>query len=136
MAAGLYGIQFFVEVWEMPNSECVRIVNKFFKFSMISIYILMTGIACISTGRDFPSDLNWIKKDQTSQKDVQLLLGDPESVGNSGGTVTWTYGFYKYQLPGDVRFRELKLFWDKNGRVSHFSYNSSFAEDIKKGTSY
>ena len=101
-----------------------------FRAFIITTVIFLSG--CATTGSDFPSDLNWIKENQTTKQDVRMLLGEPYSVGNSSGTATWTYGFYKWRLVGTRHTKELKFYWNGNGTVSRYSFNSSFPSDKKK----
>lgn len=88
----------------------------------------LTG--CLTTGRDFPSDVDWVRKEATTKKDVQMILGTPFAVGNSGGIATWTYAYYKYQLMGNSFHKELKFYWTPNEVVKHFSFSSSFPPDL------
>ena len=87
---------------------------------------------CVTEGRDFRSDISWIKSNKTTKDDVQLLLRDPYSVGNSGGRPTWTYGYYKYQLIGPSHQKELKLYWNPDGTINTFSFTSNFPDDTGK----
>ncbi len=87
---------------------------------------------CVTEGKDFKSDVTWIKDGQTKNSDVKMVLGAPHSVGNSGGKETWTYGFYRYKLIGKSLQKELKFYWNPDGSVSSFSFNSSFPEDTGK----
>jgi hypothetical protein len=89
-------------------------------------------VGCVTEGRDFRSDTTWIKPNKTNMQDVQLLLRDPYSVGNSSGRPTWTYGFYKYQLIGTSHQKELKFYWNPDGTVANFSFNSNFPDDTGK----
>ena len=91
--------------------------------------ILLSTAGCVSSGRDFPSKVDWINKGVTSQAEAQQLLGEPYSVGNSSGRPTWTYGYYKYRLFGKSFIKELKLFWAPGGTVETYSFNSSFPAD-------
>ena len=93
---------------------------------------LFLATGCVTVGKDFKSDTNWIKEGQTKQNDVTLILGEPRSVGNASGTPTWTYGYYKYKLIGDSCTKEIKFYWKKDGTVDQFSFNSSFPEDISR----
>ena len=86
--------------------------------------------ACATQGHEFPSDVSWIKADATKQEQIRSVLGEPAQVGNSAGTVTWTYGFYKYRLIGQSHTKELKLYWNPNLTVKTFSFSSSFPEDL------
>ena len=96
--------------------------------TLILMQLFLNG--CLTTGKDFPSDLSWIKKEKTSTEDVQLILGNPFAVGNSGGVRTWTYAFYKYKIFGSTSHKDLKIYWNSKNLVQHFSFNSSFPEDF------
>jgi outer membrane protein assembly factor BamE (lipoprotein component of BamABCDE complex) len=98
--------------------------------SLAAATILALSLAgCVTNGNDFPSDVKWIQDGKTKQPDVKRLLGEPYSVGNSGGKPTWTYGFYRYKLIGKSLQKELKFYWNPDGTVNSFSFNSSFPED-------
>lgn len=91
--------------------------------------VAFAAAGCVTEGKDFRSETKWIKEGQTKQGDARMLLGEPHSVGNSGGKPTWTYGFYRYKLIGKSTQKELKLYWKPDGTVETFSFNSSFPED-------
>jgi hypothetical protein len=93
------------------------------------LVVLMSCSGCYSTGRDFPSDLSWVKVKATRQRDVELLLGKPYAVGNAGGIVTWSYAYYFLQLFKAAQHKELKLYWNDDRTVRQFSFTSSFEED-------
>ncbi len=97
------------------------------KFSFL---LLITS--CVTRGRDFSSDVSWLKENMTKKADVQMVLGQPFSVGNSSGTPTWTYGLYKHSLFGQSNTKELKLFFNDDHTIKSFSFNSSFPEDVQK----
>lgn len=89
-------------------------------------------VGCVTNGDDFRSETTWIKEGETKQSDVKMLLGEPYAVGNSSGKPTWTYGFYRYRLFGKSFQKELKIYWNPDGTVSHYSYTSSFPGDTSK----
>jgi hypothetical protein len=89
---------------------------------------------CVTNGRDFRSDVAWIKEKTTKQGDVKLLLGEPYAVGHSAGRPTWTYGYYRYRLFGKSFQKELKFYWLPDGTVERFSFDSSFPDDTGKST--
>lgn len=91
--------------------------------------LLLPLWGCVTAGKDFNSETAWLKEGHTKQEDVRMVLGDPRSVGNALGKPTWTYGYYRYNLIGESDSKELKLYWNPNGTLSHYSFNSSFAED-------
>lgn len=90
--------------------------------------------ACATEGRDFSSDLSWIKKGVTKQEDVRTVFGEPYRVGDTDGSPTWSYGYYRYKLIGASLTKELKIFWGPDKTVQSYSFNSSFPEDkaVKK----
>ncbi|RZA11110.1 MAG: hypothetical protein EOP10_33620 [Proteobacteria bacterium] len=91
----------------------------------------LVQVGCVTRGADFSSDISWVQKGKTTQSEVEKYLGAPNSVGNSGGTPTWTYGVYDYRLFGDSKTKELKFYW-KDSKVEDFSFNSSFPEDRRR----
>ena len=114
------------------NLERYRYMKK---QSLLAVLCSLMMASCVTTGKNFPSDLAWIKKEKTKKPDVKLVLGPPFAIGNSGGVVTWTYAFYKYQLFGKSSHKELKFYWNPNNSVKHFSFNSSFPDDLNAAVS-
>lgn len=99
-----------------------------------SLFLLLAlAVGCVTNGKEFKSETSWIKKDVTTKDNVKNLLGQPYSVGNSGGKETWTYGYYRYKLIGKSSQKELKFYWNANGKVDDFSFNSSFPSDTGQG---
>jgi outer membrane protein assembly factor BamE (lipoprotein component of BamABCDE complex) len=96
----------------------------------LTIICLLT-FSCMSIGNNFPSQTNWLKKDTSDKKDVVFVLGKPNSVGNSGGVETWTYSFYKYTFFKSTNYKELKIYWNKKGKLKHYQFTSSFPQDLK-----
>ncbi|MFK7874050.1 MAG: outer membrane protein assembly factor BamE [Oligoflexales bacterium] len=99
-------------------------------FQMIVFMTILSG--CVTQGGNFPSETSWIRKEKTTQDQVRMMLGKPSAVGDSGGTRTWTYGYYEYRIAKPAKYKELKFFWDQNGQVKHYSFNSSFPKDLKR----
>ena len=99
---------------------------------LAALAFLILTAACVTRGHDFSSDISWIKPKRTTQADVTAILGAPERVGNSGGTPTWTYGYYDWSLFGDSDTKELKFYFNDDKTVKDFAFNSSFPEDRKK----
>ncbi len=97
----------------------------------VAFALSFVQVGCVTRGADFSSDISWVAKGKTSQADVEKYLGAPNSVGNSGGTPTWTYGYYDYRLFGDSKTKELKFYW-QDSKVQDFSFNSSFPEDRRR----
>ncbi len=90
---------------------------------------IMSAQGCVTSGSNFPSRIDWIKQEKTHKRDVELILGKPYTIGNSGGTPTWTYSFYEYRLFGKNSFKELKIYWNADDTVKQFSFNSTFASE-------
>ena len=95
--------------------------------------ILAMGMtsSCVTNGERFSSNVEWIQENVTDKARVRQALGEPYSVGNSGGRETWTYGFYRYRLIGKSYQKELRLYWNADGTVNTFSFNSSFPDDTE-----
>lgn len=104
-----------------------RILGRLSIFAVLSMFMQ----SCLTTGRDFPSRLEWIQKERTKRDDVALVLGQPYAVGNSDGTPTWTYAFYKYSLFDRTYYKELRFYWTPSNEVKSFTFNSSFPDDTK-----
>lgn len=98
----------------------------------LGLSISLASTACVTHGRNFSSDLSWLKKEQTTQADVQRNLGAPEAIGNSGGTATWIYRYNNYRLIGESATKELKIYWTPAFKVADYSFNSSWPEDRRR----
>jgi len=98
---------------------------------LLSSVLIMGG--CVTRGKDFSTDITWIKKDVTKKTDVRTMLGEPFQVGFASGKPTWTYGLYKHTLFGSSNTKELKLYWNPDGSVGNYSFSSSFPDDVKRG---
>lgn len=97
---------------------------------LVGVSIFLSG--CLSFGKNFNSDISWIKKEQTNQKDVKLVLGSPQEVGSASGVPTWTYYFYRYKMVGSDSRKELKFYWKEDATVRNYSFSSSFHKDVEK----
>ena len=86
--------------------------------------------SCMTTGKNFPSDVDWVVKGTTTEDDVELMLGAPTAVGSAGGVKTWTFGFYQYNVFSDASYKELKIYWNPNRTVQNFTFTSSFPQDL------
>jgi hypothetical protein len=92
--------------------------------------MLIIGYSCITVGKRFDSnDLSWILKNQTTKDDVYDELGEPFRVGNDSGKLTWTYGYYKYNLFGSTRTKDLIFYFNSTGLVDSYVFNTSFPEE-------
>jgi hypothetical protein len=107
---------------------------KVFKQVLVVAVVGLFFVGCVTNGDQFSSNVEWIKTDTTEKAKVRQLLGEPYSIGNSAGKETWTYGYYRYKLIGKSYQKELKFYWNPDGTVNTFSFNSSFPDDtgVKK----
>ena len=98
---------------------------------ILASFILGATSGCVTNGHEFSSRFDWIQKGKTRQEDVKSVLGDPQFVGASDGTPSWTYGHYKYRLFGTSTTKELKIYWNSDRTIQSWSFTSSFPEDIR-----
>ena len=94
-----------------------------------TVLVSVAVSSCATEGREFSSDLGWLKKNVSKQADVKMVLGEPHRVGDTDGTNTWTYGYYRYKLIGQSLTKELKIDWNADKTLQSYSFNSSFPED-------
>lgn len=111
-----------------PVLEAVMNLKDF--LVIVSLFVAFAFCSCVTSGRNFNSNLSWIKKGKTTMNDVRLVLGEPQAVGSASGTPTWTYGYYNFNVTGEGRMKEVKIFWSTNNTVDSYSFTSSFQEDI------
>ena len=98
---------------------------KWFILSSIAVIQL----SCVTRGNNFSSSTNWIEANKTTRNQMAQTLGEPFMVGKSSGASTWTYGYYQHKLFGSSTTKELKVYWNSDGTVQNYSFNSSFPED-------
>ncbi len=88
---------------------------------------------CITIGRDFISnDFSWIVPNKTTRKEVRTVLGEPFRAGVDSGLMTWSYGYYRYTLFGETKTKDLVIYFNKDGTVRSYTFNTSFPEEKKK----
>jgi outer membrane protein assembly factor BamE (lipoprotein component of BamABCDE complex) len=112
--------------------ETIMLLKFFGKTFLLSAFFISCLSGCMSFGRQFPSQTNWIEKESTTTKDVLDLLGKPYSVGTFDGTPLWTYLFSKYSMGAPLQQKELKIYWTEMKTVKYFQFTSSFSEDLEK----
>lgn len=101
--------------------------------TMIAVLTLTLVYGCLSVGKGFDSeDLSWIVKNQTTKEDVYDELGEPFRVGSDSGKLTWTYGYYKYNLNGSTRTKDLTIYFNKDGTVDSYTFYTSFPEEKER----
>jgi outer membrane protein assembly factor BamE (lipoprotein component of BamABCDE complex) len=109
-------------------------MSRFYNSLLIAVAVGSLQFAgCVTRGREFPSQTDWIKVNKTTKQDVERLLGEPYSVGRNQDNAQWTYGYYKHRIIGESRTKELRFWWNENGTVESFSFNSSFPDDKQVG---
>ena len=100
---------------------------------LIVLIMLIVGCSCLAVGKYFNSDdLSWIIKNQTTKEDVFEELGEPFRIGSDSGKLTWTYGYYKYNLNGSTPTKDLTIYFNKNGTVDNYTFYTSFPEEKEK----
>jgi outer membrane protein assembly factor BamE (lipoprotein component of BamABCDE complex) len=104
------------------------------KHMMMVLFSVLFMAGCVTEGRDFQNNFAWIKKGTTKQEDVRMVMGAPHRVGNTSGTPTWTYGYYRYKLIGKSLTKEIKFYWNADNTVQSYAFNSSFPDDMRTTT--
>lgn len=99
-------------------------------YLLAAMVVLPILCGCLTVGRNFRTDnLAWIVTDKTDRKEVQQRLGEPFRTGLDSGTPTWTYGYYQYRLFGDTCTKDLVIYFNKDGTVSSYTFNTSFPQE-------
>jgi len=101
---------------------------------LLPVVFFMFLTNCVTRGKDFNTDVSWIKPDVTKKSDVKMVLGEPYQTGYGSGMPTWIYGYYRYRLFGESHTKELKFYWSENGTVSNISMATSFPNDVKRSS--
>ncbi|MDD5157695.1 hypothetical protein [Sulfurimonas sp.] len=98
-------------------------------FGSIVAISLLTFSGCARIGNDFNSHrVEQIKVDETSQSDIVLMFGQPWRKGMENGITMWTYGRYTYRLIGETDTKDLVIKFNKDGKVSSYTFNSTVNE--------
>ncbi|MCY4380668.1 MAG: hypothetical protein OXC40_03755 [Proteobacteria bacterium] len=85
--------------------------------------LLLTG--CLSLGKDFTTNVDWLKVGKTSQQQVIERLGMPEEIGQSHNKTMWTYYYIRVSLWQKIARKELRIFWHNNQLVHSYNLTSS-----------
>lgn len=90
--------------------------------------ILCLVCACATVGRSFPPErVTSITRDSTTKAELLGHFGMPYRRGIDDGDSTWTWVHYKFRLFGEhMQTRDLIVTFDDAGRVTSYTYNSSF----------
>ena len=90
---------------------------------------LLTFSGCARVGSDFNSHrVEQIKVNETSQSDIVLMFGQPWRKGMENGITMWTYGRYTYRLIGEADTKDLVIKFNKDGKVSSYTFNATVDE--------
>lgn len=87
----------------------------------------LTG--CLTLGKDFSLDTEWIVIGTTTQQKVASTLGIPQEVGVSGDKHVWTYYYFRVSVFEKTSRKELRIFWDKDLNVHSYNLTSSPVSD-------
>ncbi len=102
-------------------------MNRFGKWLFVVGILFVAG--CVTVGRDFNQHATLqIEANETTQGDIQELLGSPHERGLEGGYVTWTYRYIEKVIFETERHKELKVYFKRDGTVHTTAYNTSNAE--------
>lgn len=115
-----------------PEGDSLVRTKTLLSVSVFLLFALTSLTGCFTSGREFQSDTTWLKEGVTKQDDVKRLLGDPFMVGNSSGTPTSTWAYYRYELFGGSFAKELKVYWNPDHTVRSYNFSSNFADDLDK----
>ncbi|MDY6904507.1 MAG: outer membrane protein assembly factor BamE [Thermodesulfobacteriota bacterium] len=95
--------------------------------AIFGVLLLLSG--CATVGKDFPSaGVANIEMEKTTKADIRSWFGPPWRVGVEDGYETWTYGRYHYRVFGNTETKDLVIRFDKDGRVTSYTYNTTNPE--------
>lgn len=91
---------------------------------------LLLSAGCAKVGRDFPvAPVTRIEIGETTREEIRTMFGQPWRTGIEDGQSTWTYANYRYSAFGPEKTRDLLIRFDEDGKVSSYTFNSTYAED-------
>jgi hypothetical protein len=104
-------------------------VNKTARYLFLAAFLICTT-GCITIGKDFnSSDLGWLHSNTTGKSEIYRNLGEPFRTGVDQGKITWTYGYYRYRVFGETCTKDLIIYYNPDGTVSSYTFNTSFPEE-------
>ena len=116
----------------------LEIRKRYLVQQMSILFLLLSTIilnACspVTLGRDFPVDgVSSIQIGTTNQTEIQKIFGKPWRTGIEDGMLTWSYGYFSYDLSGKGLGRDLMLKFNESGIVRSYSFNSTEMEETPK----
>jgi outer membrane protein assembly factor BamE (lipoprotein component of BamABCDE complex) len=128
-----YIIDFMKTITHHDGSIKKAVTDSAIRFLTLAVIIAMFGYGCITIGSNFQSnDFSWIINGRTQKNDIYNRLGEPFRMGVDEGKLTWTYGFYKYRTIGTTATKDLVVYFNKDGTVSSYTFNTSFPDEKEK----
>ena len=99
-------------------------------FLLISAMMFSISFSgCARVGYDFETqNVPHIKIGETTQADIVSMFGQPWRKGIENGVTMWTYGRYTYRLFGRTDTKDLVVKFDKEGKVSSYTFNKTVDE--------
>lgn len=103
-------------------------MRSFLATLLCTATLLFSG--CATVGRPFPvGPVKQIAIGETTKEQIRADFGEPWRTGLEDGATTWTYGHYRYSLFNPAMTRDLVVRFDKVGKVSSYTFNSTYEED-------
>lgn len=94
--------------------------------ALVMLISLIFIAGCATVGHEFDvSQVPMIKMNQTTQKDLEEMFGEPWRVGIDDGKQTWTYGKYRYSLFEEASTTDLVIRFNDAGVVTSYTYNTT-----------
>ena len=114
------------------NSNIINMKNmRNIPFFAAAIVILgLSG--CMTIGRPIDAaKIRSIAIGVSTEKDLIDNFGEPYRRGVENGMDTATWVYYRIRMSADQQTRDLFVKFDRQGKVSSYSFNSSIAEDYE-----
>lgn len=98
---------------------------KLFIATITGLFLLISA-GCVTIGQPLP--LNYAQTiviGQTSQSEIEQVLGSPDRVGLDSGNQTMTYLYYRVGLFVQPTTTDLTIVFDKSGKVQSYVFNTN-----------
>lgn len=97
--------------------------------TVIVIGLLMFA-GCASVGHEFNAQqVHMIRLGETTQNEIVSMFGQPWRKGIENGVTIWTYGHYTYRVIGETDTKDLVIKFNKEGKVSSYTFNTTMHEE-------
>ena len=97
--------------------------------TFILVLVCYSIISCMSVGKNFSQDTQWIAIGKTTQTQITERLGTPQELGVRNGTPFWNYYYIQFSLWKKISRKELQIFWKKDLTVHSYSLTKSPISD-------